>query len=68
MVVTKAGLGRGDLFISYLFIFIYSIFFANVIARPPLPAEASVNHRVSVVVTKDHVNEAASRGCSGEAC
>jgi site-specific DNA-methyltransferase (adenine-specific) len=40
----------------------------NVIAQAPLPAEASVDHRVEVVATEKHRNWSAGRGCSGATC
>ena len=37
-------------------------------ARAPLPAGASVDHGVRVVVTGNHRNKAAGRGCHVAAC
>ena len=41
---------------------------ANVKAQTPLPAGASVERGVEVVVTENHRIKAAGRGCSGAAC
>jgi len=40
----------------------------NVKAHAPLPAGAHVDHGVGVVVTENHRNRAAGRGCHGASC
>jgi hypothetical protein len=44
------------------------IFSANVKAHAPLPAAASVDHGVGVVVTESHGNRAAGSGCHDATC
>lgn len=41
---------------------------SNVKAHAPLPAEAHVDHGVRVVITGNHRNRAAGRGCHGATC
>ena len=40
----------------------------NVKEHATLSAEASVDHRVEVEATEDHVNRAADRGCCVSSC